>query len=81
MVNDNGTTGTKVIVKGDVTYADFSSYAGFGVDNMITAIDISDNGKLRTLKTYMNAISTLDVSNQPDLKYSTAHTRNSRVWT
>lgn len=69
VVNDNGTTGTKVIVKGNVTYADFSSYSGFGVDNMITAIDISDNGKLRTLKTYMNAISTLDVSNQPDLEF------------
>ena len=68
IVNENGTQGTTVTIKGAVTYADFSSYPGFGTDNQITAIDISKNENLRGLITYMNEIDTLDVSNQTNLE-------------
>lgn len=65
---EDGTLGTTVTIKGKVTYADFSSYPGFGVDNKISAIDITKNDSLRGLKTYMNEISTLNVSNEPNLE-------------
>ncbi|MDD7334909.1 MAG: hypothetical protein PUG75_00185, partial [Prevotella sp.] len=68
IVNENGTQGTTVTIKGAVTYADFSSYPGLATDNQITAIDISKNENLRGLITYMNEIETLDVSNQPNLE-------------
>lgn len=69
IANDEGTTGTKVTIAGNVTYADFSSYDGVDIDNKISAIDVSKNNKLRTLMTYMNEIGTLDVSNLPELEY------------
>lgn len=68
IAKEDGTEGTTVTIKGKVTYADFSSYPGFGVDNEISAIDITKNDSLRGLKTYMNEISTLNVSNEPNLE-------------
>lgn len=68
IAKEDGTTGTTVTIKGKVTYADFSSYPAFGVDNGITAIDITKNDSLRGLKTYMNEISTLNVGNEPNLE-------------
>lgn len=65
---DTGTSGTTVTIKGNVTYADFSSYPGYGTDNQITGLDITANRNLRTLKTYMNEITTLDVTNEADLE-------------
>ena len=37
------TSGATVTIYGAVTGADFSSYPGVGVDNKITAIDLSHN--------------------------------------
>ncbi|MDY6265692.1 MAG: hypothetical protein SPM31_01035 [Prevotella sp.] len=68
IAKDDGTLGTTVTIKGKVTYADFSSYEGFGTDNEISAIDITKNDSLRSLSTYMNEISNLDVSNEPNLE-------------
>ena len=69
IANEDGTSGETVTISGNVTYADFSSYPFVGNENGITGIDVSNNGSLRTLKTYMNEIGTLDVSNQPDLVF------------
>lgn len=69
IANEDGTSGETVTISGNVTYADFSSYPFVGNENGITGIDVSNNGSLRTLKTYMNEIGTLDVSNQPDLEF------------
>lgn len=68
VANDEGTTNNTVTITGPVTYADFSSYPGFGNDNKITAIDITGNSNLRGLKTYMNAIENLNVSNEKNLE-------------
>lgn len=69
IANEDGTSGETVTISGNVTYADFSSYPFVGNENGITGIGVSNNGSLRTLKTYMNEIGTLDVSNQPDLEF------------
>lgn len=67
--NDNGTQGTTVTITGPVRYLDLSSYPGFGTENNISAIDLSGNDSLRSLKTFMNEeIQTIDVSNEPNLE-------------
>ncbi len=64
----NGTTaGTQVTIYGAITGADFSSYPHINADNKITAIDLSHNGGIRQLSTYMNFIEKLNVSHLIEL--------------
>lgn len=62
------TSGQTVTIYGAVAGADFSSYPGVGVDNKITAVDLSHNVHLRFLSTYMNSITSIDVSKLTDLE-------------
>lgn len=62
------TFGRTVTIYGAITGADFSSYPGVGVDNKITSVDLSHNNHLRSLSTYMNSVSELDVTRLLDLE-------------
>ena len=64
---DHQTEGTTVTVYGDVTYVNVESYPGFGTDNQIEAIDLSQNDGLHQINAYFNLLSSIDVSNQKEL--------------
>lgn len=62
------TLGRTITITGPIVHADFSSYPGIGVDNRISSLDVSHNPHLRMLSTFMNTLSSLDVTNQLDLR-------------
>ena len=64
---DGKTEGTQVKVYGDVSFINVESYPYFGVDNRIKAIDLSHNSGIHQLNAYFNELSSIDVSNQPEL--------------
>ncbi|MBO4597168.1 MAG: T9SS type A sorting domain-containing protein [Bacteroidaceae bacterium] len=65
---DGKTEGTTVKVYGDVSYINVESYPyGYGIDNCIKAIDLSNNGDIRQLNAYFNQLQSIDVTNQPKL--------------
>lgn len=70
VAKDDGALGSIITIKGDVGYAEFESFPAYGIDNKISAIDLSGNPNLYHLSTYMaENLKTLDVSNQPNLTY------------
>ncbi|SFW26397.1 Por secretion system C-terminal sorting domain-containing protein [Prevotellaceae bacterium HUN156] len=64
---DGKTEGTQVKVYGDVSFINVESYPYFGVDNRIKAIDLTHNSGIHQLNAYFNELSSIDVSNQPEL--------------
>lgn len=64
---DGKTEGSQVKVYGDVTYINIESYPYFGVDNRIKAIDLSHNNGIHQLNAYFNELTSIDVTNQPNL--------------
>lgn len=66
---DGKGAGEKLTIKGNLVYADFSSYVGMGLwENNFTSLKLTNNEALETLSTYMNPIKTLDISDCPNLK-------------
>ena len=67
---DGQTEGTTVKVYGDVSYINIDSYPyGYGIDNRIKGIDLSHNDGIRQLTAYSNELTSIDVTNQPNLQY------------
>lgn len=66
--NETGAAGNTITISGPVTHADFGSFPNYGINNNITAIDLTKANKLRTISLYFNDIKKIDVSNLSQLE-------------